>query len=40
MTRPSCPKGQNLGREGSVVGGGVEGVCGMAAIVPQAELTL
>lgn len=27
MTRPSCPKGQSLGREGSVAGGGVEGVC-------------
>lgn len=28
MTRPSCPKGQSLGREGSVAGCGVEGVWG------------
>lgn len=36
MTRPSCPKGQSLGREGNVAGGGVEVVGGVAAVVPQA----
>lgn len=42
MTRPSCPKGQSLGREGSVAGCGVEGVWGggVAAVVPQAGLTI
>lgn len=39
MTRPSCPKGQSPGREGSVAGGGVEGVCGVPTVVPQAGLT-